>query len=63
MLIQQCPPPRESNREQSQTQRTNRREFIPVGLLAIIRILVRRSNGDSSLITFGSAQEKAGGAA
>jgi hypothetical protein len=56
MSILQCPPRRENNREPSPTQRSNHREFFPVGLLAIIRILARRTNGDSSLITFRSQE-------
>jgi len=51
--IMQCPPEcRESNRvslpaqRPVRAQRSKRREFIPVGLLAVIRILARRTNGE-----------------
>jgi len=54
MSITRSPFLREVNREHSQTQRPiHRCEFIPVGLLAILRTLARRSNGDTRPITFG----------
>jgi hypothetical protein len=60
----QCSLRRDNNRTYPQTQRpARRREYIPVGLLVLIRILARGTNGPSSLITFGSAQEKERGVA
>jgi hypothetical protein len=48
-----CPSFRDTNREYPQTQRPRRCEHIPVGLLAIIRLLARCTSGDSHLIVFG----------
>jgi hypothetical protein len=57
MLSIQCSLRREDTRDHSKTQRpVCRREYIPVGLLAVLRILARRNNGDERSITFGPEQ-------
>jgi hypothetical protein len=44
----------ESSRKPSRTQRpVHRREFLPVGVLALIRILTRRSNNEERPLIFG----------
>ena len=53
--MSKCPSYAELNRDCSRPQRPTRRryEFIPVGLLVIIRVLAHRANGERTLITFG----------